>query len=381
MFEVPKRPARTHLPVLVGIVAVLALALTAAATGSTNTGVLANTRVSTPIEGSRALDSGSRIEPSVAVTFRHDRLSRSRASAALQAYGVWGGVFTTTTGEQIQMLASPWYSVNNQWLQDWANWMSTYLFHNQEFSKLTVLFVTPFEVASVCGPGAAGCYSADRALIVIPGNNLSDGTNMATILAHEYGHHVAANASNPPWNALDSGPKNWASGANVCARVNAGTAFPGDEGSHYALNPGEAFAETYRLAVYNSRTWTNGWWNAAPWNSDQSFFPGVAGLSAAQQDALHPWLASATAQTSLRGKFTRSRRKSTRQVYTPLDGNVSVTLYRPIGARLTLMDGSSGAILATGSASFTFLDCGQRSLRLRVAGGAGQTFRVDVATP
>jgi hypothetical protein len=219
----------------------------------TATNVLALREASTPIQGARMSDSGTSVEPNFALNFRHDRLSRSRASAALQAYGLWGGVFTTTGGERIQMLASPWYWVNYQWLQDWANWMSTYLFHRQEFSRATVLLVAPFELESVCGPGAGGCYSADRALIVIPGNSLPDGTNMATILAHEYGHHVAANASNPPWNALDFRPKRWASVANVCARVTAGTAFPGDEGSRYALNPGEAFAETYRLAVYNSR--------------------------------------------------------------------------------------------------------------------------------
>jgi hypothetical protein len=381
----PLRPGRRiALPVVASAAVALAMFVIPSAQGATVTNVLASAEVSTPIQGALTEDSGTGIQPNFAPNFRHDRLSRSRASAAVQAYGVWGGDFTTTSGEHITMLDSSYYAENannRQALQSWANWMSSYLFHSQEFSKLTVLLVAPFELPYYCGAGAGGCYSAERALIIAPGNHLPNGTNMATILAHEYGHHVAANASNPPMNALDWGPKRWASGANVCARVKAGTAFPGDEGSRYALNPGEAFAETYRLAVYNSYIWTNGWWNPAPWNSDQSFFPNSTGLDAARQDALHPWVATLSPQTTLTGKFTKKRRQFTTDIYPRLDGDISVTLYRPIGGRLTLIDGSSGAILATASASFTFADCGQRSLRLRVAGRAGQGFRVDVTTP
>ena len=66
-------------------------------------------------------------------------------------------------------------------------------------------------------------------------------------MRHEYGHHVAQSPPEHAVAAIDWGPKHWASAANVCARVSRREAFPGDEGSNYARNPGEAWAEAYRL--------------------------------------------------------------------------------------------------------------------------------------
>jgi hypothetical protein len=43
------------------------------------------------------------------------------------------------------------------------------------------------------------------------------------------------------------GRKRWASAASVCSRVSRKQAYPGDEGTNYSLNPGEAWAEVYRL--------------------------------------------------------------------------------------------------------------------------------------
>ena len=67
------------------------------------------------------------------------------------------------------------------------------------------------------------------------------------VVRHEYGHHVAANRLNPPWSAADWGPKTWATDQGICALAAAGTAFPGNESDHYELNPGEAWAESYRI--------------------------------------------------------------------------------------------------------------------------------------
>src|SRR5438034_7045369 len=94
--------------------------------------------------------------------------------------------------------------------------------------------------ARAVGEGLAGAA-------VAPGVELPDGTSKETVLVHELGHNVAANRDNAPWSAVDWGTKRWATYMNVCARHDAGTAFPGDEADHYLLNPGEAFAETYRL--------------------------------------------------------------------------------------------------------------------------------------
>ena len=82
--------------------------------------------------------------------------------------------------------------------------------------------------------------------MVAPGETVAD-IAPEEVVRHEYGHHIAFNRLNAPWTAVDWGPKRWASAANVCARVARREAYPGDEGSNYALNPGEAWAEAYRL--------------------------------------------------------------------------------------------------------------------------------------
>src|SRR5207244_4852083 len=57
----------------------------------------------------------------------------------------------------------------------------------------------------------------------------------------------------------------------ICARAAHGLAFPGDEGAHYALNPGEAFAETYRML--NVASAVVRWALVAP-----SFYPDAGAL-------------------------------------------------------------------------------------------------------
>jgi hypothetical protein len=305
-------------------------------------------------------------------------LSARSATAALRS-SIWGGVYRTSTGETIRMYADSWYYVNSPWLQGWADWMAKYLVHRDEFSRVTVLFVPPWALGAACGGAdAAGCYSRSDGLMIVPGNQLSDGTRMDTVVVHEYGHHVAANRQNPPWDASDWGPKYWASYASVCQRVASGTAFPGDEGLHYLQNPGEAWAETYRLAVWRSWLWID--WPEDRWNSDPSFYPTRIATDVAKQDVLNAWIANGTTRTWT-GGFTKKKRARTLIVNTPYDGDMAVTLYRPIGATLTLIDGASGAILQNTSASFSYRVCGQRSLHLRVTGRAGRKFRVTISAP
>lgn len=247
---------------------------------------------------------------------------------------------------------------------------------------LTVEFVPPFAVASACGSSdAVGCYSPAYNFMVVPGNNLPDGTNIATVIAHEYGHHIANNRDNAPWSATDWGPKYWASYMNVCSRVQTGTAFPGDEGQHYLDNPGEGWAETYRLLVYNSHTWTNDWWNPSPWGSGPSFYPDSGALQAALEDVKSPWTENSFTTRTLTGRFTRTLRARRFTIGTPDDGTMSVGLFRPLGGVLTLIDSNSGAILGRTQASFSYTICGQRALTLIVSGQAGQRFLVRVSTP
>ena len=307
------------------------------------------------------------------------------AAGTFPRAATWGGVYTTSSGNRITMRASSWFRGDNQWLQGWANWLDAYLPHGSEFNRLTVMFVPERnsyydDLGSACGPGAAGCYFPDQQLLIAPGNHLSYGVRMESVLAHEYGHHVANNRSNSPWNAGDYGPKRWATRMNICGRAAAGTAFPGDEGAHYKLNPGEAWAETYRQMVWSSHTWTS--WPQEPWDVvDQSFYPDSTALFYARQDVTEPWSADQETMRTFTGKLTKKRRSATVSFATLNDGDVSVQLFSPSGARLTLADGISGEILDTATASFSHTSCGERLLRIRISGPAGKRYRIVVHTP
>jgi hypothetical protein len=221
--------------------------------------------------------------------------------------------------------------------------------------------------------------------MIVPGEVPFDGTTPEEVIRHEYGHHVAFNRSNAPWVAVEWGPKNWASAVDVCARVSRSEAFPGDEGSNYARNPGEAWAETYRLMdERRNGIATASWPIISP-----SFFPTEAAYVAAERDVLEPWAASRTAL------FTRVFKKRAKKpwlisVQTPLDGELGVGATLPVG--------SEAAVALVGANRQTVLRraqwvsqrvkrlatnvCGQRQLFVRVTpSGAGGRVRVSVTAP
>jgi hypothetical protein len=111
------------------------------------------------------------------------------------------------------------------------------------------------------------------------------------------GHDLGAMA------AEDGEPKRWATALHVCERAKRGTAYPGDEGFNYSLNPGEAWAETYRL-LDERRTGEPG----SPWRIiDPSFYPDETGLAAAERDALEPWPSPRTQRLEHRFATTGER--------------------------------------------------------------------------
>ena len=75
------------------------------------------------------------------------------------------------------------------------------------------------------------------------------------MIAHEYGHHIAAHRSNAPLEALDFGPKRWSSYELVCSNTIDGKLAPGDQGANYLSNPGEAWAEAYARLVFPAEAW------------------------------------------------------------------------------------------------------------------------------
>jgi hypothetical protein len=202
---------------------------------------------------------------------------------------------------------------------------------------------------------------------------------------HEYGHHIALYRDNPPWRAIDWGPKQWASSATVCPKVTRGEAFPGDQGRNYAQNPGEAWAEVYRLLEERKAGITTGTWPIiAP-----GFYPDEVALQAAERDVLQPWTKGRV------GVFKRTFAKRTPKVWwiplaTPLDGNLRITASLPKGGQheVALVAANRRSVIwraqfvGQRAKRIETTVCGQRSLFIRVT-QAGALGRVSVtaATP
>jgi hypothetical protein len=195
----------------------------------------------------------------------------------------WGGPTVASTGETVNVYLSDAFPQDPATRATWVDFFA-WLQHGSELSSLTVYVALLSEVQQFCGAEAGGCYSPARNILVIPGD-LDPGVNF-DIAAHEYGHHIAANRRNDPWDANGYGPKRWATYVGVCARASAGTAFPGDEGTHYTLNTGEAFAEAYRALQEARGVYP---WAGLPLVVDASFTPNAGSESAALADVQQPW--------------------------------------------------------------------------------------------
>lgn len=166
----------------------------------------------------------------------------------------------------------------------------------------------------------------------------------------------------------------------VCARARSGELFPGaEDGSRYTQNPGEAWAETYR--VLNERKAGRA---ETPWQIvSQSLYPTAAVLAAAEQDVTAPWQARTT--TTQTAALTRKKTK-TFTVATQLDGALKVTLRPAAGMRLSVDVFASSTraahAVSARAVSRTLSVCGARSYRVRVTDLAGRgTVSLTVAKP
>jgi hypothetical protein len=291
-----------------------------------------------------------------------------------------GGPTATSTGATVDVRVSDALPADASSPQQWAEFLAS-LLHGPELSQLTLYVETLPEVQEVCGSNALGCYAANE--MVAPGEAAGD-VGSAEIIRHEYGHHIAYHRVNPPWDATDWGPKRWASAENVCARVSRQEASPGDEGSNYMRNPGEAWAETYRLVDELRAGITTETWPIV----SASFFPSDPVLQAAAQDVVQPWTSGhSTSATHVFGK--RASVWWTR-LATPLDGTVRVSASVPgRGAFDVALVGANRRTLVA-RAQFTgqlqkraeTSVCGQRTLFVRVTSkGAPGRVRFTATTP
>jgi hypothetical protein len=294
--------------------------------------------------------------------------------------GYWGGEYTISTGEKVSIYASNSYPMDPALEQRWADFLGS-LIHGSEISNVTVLLSTQGQLVRACGLDAVACYSPQGSLLYTPGEDPAADLSAEAVITHEYGHHVAANRSNAPWNALAWGPKRWSSTIQVCARTRNRELVPGAEDpTHYAVNPGEGWAETYR--VLNERKAGKA---ETPWDIvSQSLYPNDAALAAAEQDVTSPWASSAPTTQTI--SFTRTTRVRSVTVPTSLDGTLRLNLRPSRGLRLAvdLYAASKRVVHAVTSSSVarSTTVCGARLYRLRVHALKGQgSARVSLSKP
>ena len=148
----------------------------------------------------------------------------------------------------------------------------------------------------------------------------------------------------------------------------------------YTENPGEGWAETYR--VLNERKAGR---PETPWQIvDQSLYPTAAALTAADQDVTSPWLAGTT--TTQTTALNRTKKTRTFTIATQLDGTLKMTLRASGGMRVSLDVFASSTraahVVSKQPVSRTFTVCGARSYRFRVTDLAGRgSVSLTVAKP
>jgi hypothetical protein len=287
----------------------------------------------------------------------------------------WGGSYPTgdTLGSSVRIDVSDSYPVDETLPENWATYLGT-LVHGRELSRLTLDLKPLSEVEQVCGSQALACYDPGSQTIVASPDDQLDAPPAKEIVTHEYGHHVARNQSDAPWLAEDYGTKRWSSYENICARTAAGTAAPGNEGGSYAENPGEAFAEAYRVLNLTKQGQTSIGWDIV----SQSFYPDATALALLDEDVTSPWAGPTV--THVHGSFGFGRVRTIR-LKTGLDGTLVARLHSPTKARMQLALYSGSTLLERGT-TVGYQVCGQRTLTLKVERLKGEgAFTVDVSKP
>jgi hypothetical protein len=308
-----------------------------------------------------------------------------RLPAAFAPPGFNGGTYTaTSTGESVRIFSAPDYATDTTFNQRWADFLAT-LPHGPEISTVTLYLAPLAQVGPVCGEHTLGCYSPENRTIFASAEDVPGRATAQSIVAHEYGHHIANSRRDTPWPAEDYGTKRWSSYENVCARSQAGTLFPGDEGDHYKLNSGEDFAETYRVYAEQKLGLAPSPWLAV----DQSLYPNATALALLGEDIADPWTGPTVSNVTGSFKpYTGDAR--TVRFATSLDGVLTLTLHTTPGASfdVRLFDPSGRRLLGTTAFGarpvkiVRYLICGERSVLVRVVRTNGYgDFTLGISKP
>jgi len=287
----------------------------------------------------------------------------------------WGGSYPAgdSLGTFVEIQVSDSYPVDEALPQDWATYLGT-LDHGPELARLTLNLMPLSDVQAKCGSQALACYDPSEETIYASPEDQLDSPPAKEIVTHEYGHHLANNRNDAPWHALDYGTKRWSSYENICAKAAGGTASPGDEGSHYFQNSGEAFAESYRVLNLQKLGLPDSGWNIV----DPSFYPDATALTLLQEDITTPWAGPTV--SNLHGSFGTGAVR-TFKVQTQLDGTLNARLISPTKAKMRLALYNSGTLVLRGT-SIRYQICGERNLTLKVERLSGRgAFTVNLTKP
>jgi hypothetical protein len=316
-----------------------------------------------------------------------DTVLTAQAPRTLQATAEWGGPTVATDGETVTIYFSDSYPVDPVRAKQWADFMTS-LVHGPELATVTIHLAPLAEVQRTCGVEALACYSPRARTIYAPGEDPQVGTTAQGVLTHEYGHHVASSRSNPPFASVAYGTKRWASYENVCARTSSGDLFPGaEDAEHYMLNPGEAFAETYRVLNEQKLGLPQEPWDVVT----RTLYPDASALSLIEQDVLTPWTENSAHR--LTAKLSGKIRTRTFKVSTPYDGTLTVVPHKAGGSKVSVSLLANRSTVKTRSfrrasgGSLSTTVCGLREYRVRVALAgtvaktAKTTVTLSVSTP
>jgi hypothetical protein len=310
-----------------------------------------------------------------------DAVLSQAAARSLQASAEWGGPTVATDGETVNIFFSDSYPVDSARALQWADF-TTSLVHGPELATVAIHLAPLGEVQQRCGFGALACYIRNTTTIVTPGEDPEPGTSAKGVLTHEYGHHIAASRVNPPFVTVDWGTKRWASYEGVCSGVADGDLYPGaEDAGHYFLNPGEAFAETYRVLNEQKLALPLEPWDIVTGN----LYPDATALSLLEQDILTPWTANATEK--LTAKLNAKVRAHTFKLSTPYDGTLIVLPHQVGRANVTVTLLAKGATVKKRSfkgasgASVSTKVCGLRQYGLRVQLAGTTTKKTKAARP